>query len=320
MEIYTKLDEWTAESGSAIALGRFDGVHIGHRAILEYTVRHARDMGYKTACFSFQESTFPGAMEHGILTTSEEKAEILKNIGIDVLLLMEFKPPLISLSALEFVRDLLVGRWKAGLVVAGYDFHFGKDRAGDGEFLKSEGQSLGFDVKIFDPVTLDGVPIKATNIRNLIREGKIAEANRLLGHPYYIHSKQIPGKGFGKKIGFPTLNYKWPEYKVRPVLGVYAVTIEYGIKKKKHKGVANFGVGPTVSKGRSEPILEVHVLDPDPETERLLAENAGNHGSMELFKIELIDFIRREEEFSSVEELVKRIAEDCERARELLAS
>ncbi|MCX6646539.1 MAG: riboflavin biosynthesis protein RibF [bacterium] len=319
MQIYTKIADWEASKESAIALGRFDGVHIGHRAILEYTVEQARERGLIGCCFSFNEISFPGAKDSGILTTSEEKAEILEEIGFDVLLLLEFAPPLIDMSAGDFVKELLVEKWKAKLVVAGYDFHFGKDRGGDSEFLKAEGSRRRFDVRIFDAITSDGVPVKATDIRNLIKEGKIAKASRLLGRPYSIHAKQIPGKGFGRTIGFPTLNFLWPEYKVRPVLGVYAVTIDSGILGKKHKGVANFGVGPTVSKGRSEPIFEVHVLDPDSKTERLLAGNAKNPDTVGVSEIELIDFIRREEKFSSVEELVKRIGEDCESAREIHA-
>jgi riboflavin kinase / FMN adenylyltransferase len=318
MKIYTKIGDWEASQNTAIALGRFDGVHLGHRAILDYTVAQAKEKGLMPVCFSFDEISFPGAKENGILTTSYEKAGLLWEIGFDALLLLKFKPPLINMSAGDFVKELLVEKWKAKLAVAGYDFHFGKDRGGNSEFLKAEGTRCGFDVKIFEPITSDGVPVKATNIRNLIKEGKIVEANALLGRPYAIHAKQIAGKEFGRAIGFPTLNFKWPKYKVSPVLGVYAVIIDSEMLKMQQRGVANFGVGPTVSKGKSEPVLEVHVLDPDPETKGLLAEIAKNPGTVNFCEIKLIDFIRREEKFSSVEELVKAIGEDCESAREIL--
>jgi riboflavin kinase/FMN adenylyltransferase len=318
MQIYTKIKDWEGSEESAIALGRFDGVHIGHRAILVYTVRQAKNLGLQSVCFSFADSSFPGAIESGILTTSDEKAGILWEIGFDKLLLLDFAPPLIDMSAGDFVKGLLVEKWKAKLVVAGYDFHFGKDRMGDSKFLKAEGSKWGFEVRIMDAIILDGVPVKATDIRNLINKGKIAKANRLLGRPYAIHAKQIPGKGFGRTIGIPTLNFIWPEFKVRPLLGVYAVMIDSEILKKKHKGVANFGVAPTVRKGRSEPIFEVHLLDPDSETERLLAKNTKNPSAANFSEIELIDFIRREEKFFSKEELVMKIGEDCESAIEIL--
>lgn len=305
MEIYTKIEDWDAEGGSAFAMGRFDGVHIGHRAILEYTVTQARERGLTSVCFSFQEITFPEIEERGILTTSDEKAELLRKIGFDVLLLASFEPPLINKSAMDFINDLLVEKWNTELVVAGYDFHFGKDRIGDAEFLKSEGNRLGFDVKIFDPVEIDEIPVKATNIRNLIKEGKVREAIVLLGRPYGIHAKQIPGKGFGRTIGFPTINFKWPEYKVRPPLGVYAVLLDSDEFSEPAKGVANFGLGPTVSPDRQEPLLEVHVLDSDPQI---------SHPER-IYRTDLIESIRPEQKFSSVKELKERIAKDCDSAR-----
>jgi riboflavin kinase/FMN adenylyltransferase len=319
MEIFRNIYDWEApEEGCAIALGRFDGVHIAHRALLQRAVGHAGFHDLVPVCFGFQEGTYPGAKERGQLTTSEEKSLILEGIGIQVLLHPEFAKPLIDMTAGEFLEELLIDRWHAKLIVAGYDFHFGKDRGGDTEFLEKEGTRLGAEVDIFPPFAIDGIPVKATNIRSLIGEGAIREANALLGRPYSIHARSRGGRQFGRSIGFPTVNFTFPPEKVKPEMGVYAVrmhTDEHGassttLDRLTLGGVANYGLRPTVEPDSTEVLLEVHILGPHTD-----ALTPGDIPPDTLFEIEFLDFIREEQRFDSVEDLKKQIADDCRKAR-----
>jgi len=311
MEIYPNIYDWKApDEGCAIALGRFDGVHLGHRALLERAVEHAGIHELVPVCFSFQEHTYPGAKERGQLTTSEEKSRIMEDIGVKVLLEPAFAKPLIDMTAGEFLEELLIGRWSAKLLVAGYDFHFGKDRGGDTDFLRREGERLGCEVEIFPAYEIDGMPVKATKIRNLINEGEITRANALLGRPYSIHARNQGGRQFGRSIGFPTVNFVFPPEKVKPKRGVYAVRMH--INDLTVGGVANYGVRPTVEPDNTEALLEVHVLGKEGDSN--LPDDIPADTS---FEIEFLEFIREERRFESIEELVKQIAEDCEIARQV---
>lgn len=315
MKQYANIDDWTPGTDCAFALGRFDGVHIGHQALLGRTVELAKERGLKPVCFSFLEESFPGASERGILTTADEKSNLLEEIGFEVLLQAAFESPLINTTAAEFINDLLIDRWKARLVVAGYDYHFGKDRAGDAEFLKSVAEGRGVEVEIFQPVKLDSVPVKSTKIRQLIADGKIQDATKLLGRPYSIRSSQIPGRKLGREIGYPTMNFPWPELKVRPLHGVYAVRLMSGIFSKPANAVANYGLKPTTDNQNTVAVLEILVLDPEPDVATLLKSGLETSEPRVEYEIGFIEFIRPEEKFPSIDDLKKQISIDCEKAR-----
>jgi len=326
LEEYRNINEWVPGSdypGSAFVLGRFDGVHLGHRSLIDRAIRAETTMGLRSVCFSFQECTYPGASERGILTFADEKSALLREIGIDILLQPEFKPPLIDMTAHSFLEGLLVNRWQAKKIIVGYDFHFGRDREGDADFLEREGAKLGVDIEVMSPFMIGDEIVKATRIRELIHDGDVAHAAKLLGRPYFVNVTAQAGRGLGKEIGFPTINFAWPELKVKPKVGIYAVRIESGefvdgkILSRKLNGAANLGFQPTIDPDNMENrelVLEVHVLDNFPP--RLL-----QHGSLPkdaCYKIEFIDFIRAEEKFSSIDELRTQISKDCSKARETL--
>jgi len=316
VEEYRNIYEWSApESGCAIALGRFDGVHVGHRTLLERTVEHALKRALVPVCFSFQESTYPGADLRGQLTTAEEKAEILAEIGIGVHLHPAFQPPLTEMQAGEFLHSVLVDRWHARLIVVGFDFRFGKDRIGDADFLRREGDARGIEIEIIEPFNINGELVKATRIRELISEGAIEYADILLGRPYSITGRPRTGRRFGTSIGFPTINFPFPGLKVRPPLGVYVVRMIRRTEAPSHNGVANFGVRPTTDPENREPLLEVHILDPTPR-----AVDPVLPPSDAVFKVEFLRFLRPERRFDSIEELKQQIARDCESAREFFDS
>lgn len=315
MKQYTSIDDWTPDADCAFALGRFDGVHIGHQALLGRTVELAKERGLKPVCFSFLGESFPGARERGILTTADEKSELLEKIGFEILLQVAFEPPLINTTAADFINGLLVDRWKAKLIVTGYDYHFGKDRAGDAEFLNSVLKGRGVEVEIFQPVKLDSVPVKSTKIRQLIEDGKIQDAAKHLGRPYSIRSRQVSGRKLGREIGYPTMNFQWPELKVRPLLGVYAVRLMSGMFGKPANAVANYGLKPTTDNQNTGAALEVLVLDPEPDVATFLKSGLDTSEPQGEYEIGFIGFIRPEEKFQSIDDLKQQISIDCEKAR-----
>ncbi len=323
MKEYRDINEWTSRGpGSAIVPGRFDGVHLGHRALLERTVGIARTNRLTPVCFSFQESGYPRVKERGILTTNDEKKEIMAEIGIEVLIHPTFDKPLIDMSAHDFLHSMLIEKWGAKYIVAGYDFHFGRERGGDTDFLIHECEAKDVEIEIFSPFVVGKEIVKATAIRECIGSGEVKHARELLGRPYSIRVRARKGKGLGRVIGFSTINFGWPGLKVKPLPGIYAVAIESDIfqmddKTKpplKLRGVANFGFRPTIDPDNTEPLLEVHILDEVPDH----IEEASELPPDAEFIVEFIDFIRVEKKFDSIEELTSQIGKDCEIAREIL--
>jgi len=316
MKIFRKIEEFTPpEKGIALALGRFDGVHAGHTALIARTVELAHRHDLSPSCFSFFNSETPDPANPGWLTTSDEKAALISEIGIEYLIYPDFAPPLIDLSPLEFLETLVIDRWKAGLIVAGYDYRFGKNRAGDTDLLKTVSERHGVIPVIFEPVLIDGVPVKSSAIREMISQGEVGNATRLLGKPFSVTGKIVEGRKLGIKMGFPTLNFRWPVSKVAPKFGVYAVRIGsefFEGQKSSCDAVANFGVSPTIDPGNKTMGLEVHVLD----SIEILNSNKPIP-SETVFKIEFISFIRPEEKFDSIEELTKQISLDCDSARSI---
>ncbi|MFH1675767.1 MAG: riboflavin biosynthesis protein RibF [bacterium] len=314
MRIFRRIEEFVPpEKGIALALGRFDGVHPAHRALIGRTVELAHQYHISPSCFSFYNSETPDPECPGWLTTSIEKAALISEIGIENLLYPDFDRPIIDLSPHEFLETLVIERWKARIIVAGYDYRFGKNRSGDPDLLKTISESHGVIPVIFEPVLIDSVPVKATAIREMISKGDVEQAIRLLGRPYSITGRIVEGRKLGKKMGFPTLNFRWPVSKVVPKFGVYAVRIGsefFNENKSSFNAVASFGVSPTIDSSNRIMGLEVHVLD---EIGVLISGKPIPSDTD--FKIEFISFIRPEEKFDSIEELTRQISIDCDSAR-----
>jgi riboflavin kinase / FMN adenylyltransferase len=310
-----EIENWIApEQGMAIALGRFDGVHVGHQALIKKVSMESRRSDLIPACFSFREETYPNIVPNDLITTGDEKLGLLRELGVDTVLHASFVPPFTDVSPEEFVSKYLVEKWNAKYVVAGYDFHFGKDRAGDASKLKTLMEAAGVKVEIIEPVKVDGEIVKSTSIRGYIREGNLQKANKFLGRAYEIMQRQVPGQRLGTKIGFPTINFEWPQAKVVIPTGVYAAKIKAGEFDQDANGVAGFGYRPTVQENRPSPILEVHILD----SEDMLEALAVPETSERVFTIKFYERIRGEKKFESLEDLKKQISLDCERAREIL--
>jgi riboflavin kinase/FMN adenylyltransferase len=295
--------------GCVVALGNFDGVHLGHQAVMAAARDLARDMAAPWAVMSFEphpRAFFNPSQKPFRLTPFRVKARLIEALGADFLFSQHFDAAFAATDARHFVETILVAGMGAKHVVIGYDYVFGKGRQGTGVFLNRLGDELGFGVTVVPPaVAPTGEVYSSTKVREYLVGAKPAEAAQLLGHYWEIEGRVEHGDARGRTIGFPTANLHLGEYQ-HPATGVYAVRagIDQGGATIWHDGVANFGRRPTFDK--TEEVLEVHLLD-------FAGDLYGKH-----LRVALIDFVRRETRFDSVDELKAQISEDAAIARLLL--
>jgi riboflavin kinase/FMN adenylyltransferase len=280
-----------------VTLGTFDGVHLGHRAIIERLVKKAKGKGKKSLLVTYEphpQSVVAPESAPKILTTLEEKLFFLEKLDIDVTVVINFDKDLARHEAKPFVEEILIKRLNVGDLVIGYDHAFGKNRAGRVEFLKEAEKTYGFGLEIISPVKNDHLPIKSSRIREELKSGEFHKVIKMLGHSFPIWGSKVQGKGLGVSMGYPTINLRVSPRKLLPRDGVYAATAE--IEGKTWAGMMYKGKKPTFE-GKS-PSLEVHLFDLDPslKTERVC-----------LF---VEKWIRGDLKFESPEGLKKQIKED----------
>jgi len=309
MEVITDiLQFFKAPNGCAMTIGVFDGVHRGHREIIGKAIRSAQSGGYELVVLSFNPGPrefFKGTDEDFYLLTLDEFKSELEKLGVDRLLLIPFDRALRETRAGDFLNGILRDRLDARVLVVGEDFAFGAGREGSIEFVKHHSADIGLELVVVDELTFDKSPVRATVIREMIRAGKIVQANKYLGYEFYVSGEVMHGFGVGKSIGCPTANITWPKSKVHPLHGVYAVMAE--LDGNEYPAVANFGVRPTFKDLTSSELFEIHLIENDP-------------GDLEGKKIKgrFVSFIREEKEFPSTDELASAIAGDKLKAKEIL--
>jgi riboflavin kinase/FMN adenylyltransferase len=303
-------DVGEAYKGAVVAIGNFDGVHLGHRALIGEAGRLAAERGAPLAVLVFepspQEYFRPGG-EPFRLTPFRAKAHLIASLGIDAMFALPFDDAMANRSPQDFVFDVLLNGLEAGCVVVGDDFRFGKGRAGDAALLSYMGEMEGFGVTVFDPIIAgDGGKISSTAIRTALKAAKPEEATRLLGHPFTVEGRVEPGDKRGAALGYPTANLHIDGY-MRPAYGIYAVRVAVLDEDKvasRHEGVANLGIRPMFAS--PEPLLEAYLFD-------FSGDLYGKH-----LLVELIAYLRPEAKFSGVEELKAQMAKDCDAARAAL--
>jgi riboflavin kinase/FMN adenylyltransferase len=287
---------------AAIAIGNFDGVHLGHRAL----IARARAAGGTTCVLTFDPHParlLAPAQAPPMITTLARKVELLAEAGVELTVVEPFTPALLATGAERFVEELLVRRLHARTVVVGWDFTYGHKRGGNVTTLAAAGRQQGFAVEIIEAVQLDGGPVSSTRIRRAIRNGEVALAARLLGRPFDVDGEVVHGQGRGRTIGVPTANVA-SAGELLPAAGVYAVRVRAG--DRWHDGVANLGVKPTLTAGQSL-TLEAHLFD----------TSGDLYG--QTVRVAFIDRLRDERRFPSVEDLVTQIQADMAAARKVLA-
>ncbi len=286
---------YIADEDSVIALGNFDGVHKGHMELINKAVARADDLNIKSSILLFNEHTdnLIKVGKKDIITTNQTKFEILENLGVDIIYLINFTREFMAYTPKMFLKDFLADNLKIRGVVVGYDYTYGFKKSGDVDFLL-ENKDLFDTIDVINQISSHGEKISSTLIRNLIEEGKIKEANELLSRPYKLIGEIIHAKGLGKKMGYPTANLKLIDNFVIPRYGVYDTDII--INGERFKASTNIGTNPTVEHDGIK--IEAHILDFDRDI----------YG--EIVELELLDFVRPELKFDSIEELFDQIAKD----------
>lgn len=284
----------------SLTLGNFDGLHIGHQKILEFTKNIAQKRGSKSALMTFEphpKHFFGNIEERSKLYNLAQKLDILRKENlIDVVFLMRFNQELANLEAQDFVKNILIDAIKVQDLVIGYDFNFGKNRLGNFNLLK-EIADKNYNLHQFSiQKDEDNQIYSSTNIRNLIKEGLVDQAAKMLGRNYSILGTVVNGKQNGRKIGFRTANIL-PKYRVIfPKFGVYKSIVK--IFDKKYNSITNFGIKPTFFGEKA--LFETHIFDFNQEI----------YGKK--IEVELLDFIRPEMKFDNIEMLKEQIAKDCQ--------
>ncbi len=282
-----------------LAIGMFDGVHLGHRAVIEAAVQSARRSGGTAAVLTFHPHPsvlFRPAQPTRLIMDLANKARVLHRLGVEVMITQPFTPEFARVAALDFLPWLRQRAPRLAAVYVGENFRFGQGRVGDISLLVAEGRKQGLTVFSAPRVNFDGEPISSTRIRALLEAGEVAAANALLGYSYFAEGPVVAGKRMGRTIGFPTLNVAWaPD--LRPRFGVYVVRVAGAKAVTPLPGVANYGLRPTLEQA-VQPLLEAHLLGDCP------------FETGDAVTVKWLRFLRPERKFGGVDELRAQIARD----------
>ena len=287
-----------------LTIGNFDGVHLGHLALFKKVKDRARSIDGHSAVMTFEPHPLKVMMPKSsplLITPTQQKLKLIEDAGVDVVFCVPFTKEFASISASDFVHDILVEKIGIKEIVVGYDYTFGRGREGDIALLREMGTQLGFVVHVVEPVRLNDTLVSSTSIRELVQEGLLAEAKALLGRDYQICGTVVKGKNRGGKLlGFPTANLKLID-ELTPKSGVYAVRVI--IDDSTYDGLTNIGYNPTFGEGPFS--VETHLLD----------FSGDLHGKT--IKVNFIERLRDEKAFATVKDLANQIAEDVSQARNI---
>ena len=293
---------------TVVTIGTFDGVHIGHQKIIQRLNNTAKIEGLQSVILTFfphPRMVLQKDSNIKLINTIDERHDILHGLGLDFLVIKKFTHEFSRLSAEDFVKNILIEKLNAKKVIIGYDHRFGRNRNADINDLKVFGETFGFQVEEISAQDIDDVAVSSTKIRKALMEGDIKKANDYLGYHFMLTGKVNQGKGLGKQINYPTANIEIKEdYKIIPKQGSYVV--QSTINKKVVYGMMNIGMNPTVN--GNEQTIEVHFFDFDKDI----------YGKT--IKIDLLDRIRDEEKFESIEALKLQLSKDKDTALKFISN
>mgnify|MGYP005986157011 CR=1 FL=1 len=298
LEIIHSLSNYQHTENTVVTIGTFDGVHIGHQKIIEQVVETAKKLGTKSVLLTFFPHPRMVLQQNAsieLINTIDERAELLSKTGLDYLIIHPFSIEFSRLTALDFVRKILVNQLNTSKLIIGYDHHFGKNREGNLEQLTEYSHLYNFEVEEIPAQDINDVSVSSTKIRKALSDKNIKTANKYLGYHFMLNGTVVNGKQLGGKIGFPTANISIKEdYKLIPKMGVYVVKSK--IDNNTIFGMMNIGFRPTLE-GKHQTI-EVHFFNFEKD---LYNQN---------LTIEILYFLRDEEKFDSVEKLILQLKED----------
>jgi len=305
MQVIEDLGAVHLNKDSALTIGTFDGVHLGHQFLIQKMVAQARSTDRLAGILTFEPKPravlYPQEL-NGTLTSTEERLRLIERLGVDFVAILAFTRELAQTSAEEFIR-WVQARLRMKELWVGPDFRLGRDREGDVPHLRWLGRKLGFEVQVVEPFQVAGQAVSSTRIRALLREGRVREAKELLGRYPTYHGRVISGARRGHRLGFPTANIALDRSSGLPQDGVYAVRVT--AQGRTYPGVTNVGLRPTFD--GQERLLEVHILDFQGD---LYGEELG---------VEFVERLREERRFANGETLAAQLSLDVERARQILA-
>jgi riboflavin kinase/FMN adenylyltransferase len=294
------------ERGTALTIGVFDGVHLGHQYLLSRLREHARQRGLLSAVITFRqhpEETLSGQNRLSYLTTLQQRTRLIKDWGIDDVVVLSFNPELANLGARQFI-GLLQKHLKMEVLIIGPDFALGKNREGDADTLRTLGQDMGFTVILIPPIIINGEVVSSTAIRNALAEGDMKRVYNLAGRYFNVQGRVVPGAHRGVQLGFPTANLEPDPEQGLPADGVYA-TWAY-IDNKAYPSMTNVGRRPSF--GGNQRTVEVYILDYQDD---LYGRELG---------IDVVERLRDEIKFDTAENLKKQITEDVKQGRAILTA
>ncbi len=311
MKIFNHLDKISKPFKNAVVtIGNFDGIHIGHQALFHEVIEKADAIGGTSVAMTFEPHPMRILKQNNrppLITIYQQKEELIQRTGIDVMICVPFTKAFASLSAREFIEDLLIQKIGMKAIVVGKDYSFGKNREGNLQALKAFAEEMHFDVIVADWIKMSkNYPdkISSTRIRELVMAGQMEKAQKMLGRHYQIRGTVVAGRDRGAKLlGIPTANINLHD-ELCPKTGIYAVTVE--CRGQQYNGVANIGYSPTFNE--NEFTVEVHILD--------FNYNIYN----EKIRVNFIQRIRDEIKFSNISELIEQIQKDIATAREIFTA
>ncbi len=306
MQIFYSIKDLKKNKNTVLTLGTFDGIHPGHLKIIDRLVSCSKEKGCRSVVITFYphpRTILGNDNSVKMLTTQEEKIELLEKLGVENLLIINFTKEFASLSAEDFIYDYLINGIGLTEIVLGHDHHFGKGRRGNAELLQKIADKEGFIVTKAEAFMIDGEAVSSTKIRNAIAEGDIIRANRLLGRNYEFSGIVVGGDKRGRELGFPTANIKLSsQEKLLPASGVYAVKVM--VENERHTGLLSIGKRPTFY-NQGELVSEVYIFD----------FNREIYGAK--VTTELVERLRGEVKFNSAEELINQMNTDKENGNKI---
>jgi len=297
LEVFRNFSDYNSQKPLALSLGMFDGVHLGHKCIMDELKKIGSENNLETAVLTFwphPRFVFKPDENLQLLNTLEEKSLLMEKYGINNLFLKEFDEEFRNLTGEEFVRQILVEKLNVKYLIIGYDHSFGKNKSGNFEFLQKLSKELDFEVEQMEAINIHENNISSTKIRKALLEGNILEANEMLGYHYSVSGTVVHGKKIGRTIGYPTANIEVENLKLLPKKGAYIV--EVFVRNQKYKGMLSIGTNPTVNGDKLT--VEVYILD---FNEDIYGEN---------ITVKFRDFLHEEIKFEGLEKLIERLDED----------
>lgn len=302
MRIFETLEEIHDLEPTAVALGNFDGVHLGHQELIKHTVEKAKADGLKAAVFTFSnhpKNLLPKEKRVKSILTTSEKEDIIASLGVDYLFNVPFTKAIMSMDPVDFIDELLIGRFNMKAAFCGFNYHFGFKALGSPEVLRKEGEAKGFEVCEMAPYKIKGDIVSSSLIRTLVASGQVEKCKTYMGRHYDIGGEVVVGNRLGRKLGFPTSNLIIDPDMVTPPNGVYVTNCIYnGVS---YPSVTNVGIKPTI--GTYNKNVETHIFNFDKEL-------YGKHITVEFLKK-----TRDEVKFDDVRDLSEQIVRDCREAR-----